>query len=95
MPKSPLCRVAHVEFRIIAEIAAIVNQKSPKPVSRRKSLYGVSTHAQVLGHNLASGGCQPTELHAFDSEGLRRSARRVCGDRGRHSPDCESCDYAI
>jgi len=33
-----------------------------------------------LGHNLASGGCQPTELHAFDSEGLRRSARRVCGD---------------
>jgi len=44
---------------------------------------------------LASGGCQPTELPAFDSEGLRRSARRVCGDRGRHSPDCESCDYAI
>ena len=55
----------------------------------------ISTHAEVLGHNLASGGCQPTELTAFDSEGLRRSARRVCGDRGRHSPDCESCDYAI
>jgi len=35
---------------------------------------------------MASGGCQPTELPAFDSEGLHRSARRVCRDRGRHSP---------
>jgi|GEM_PF-1396346 len=31
----------------------------------------------------------------YNSEGLRRSARRVCGDRERHSPDHESCDDAI
>ena len=29
---------------------------------------------------------QPTELDAFDSEGLRRSARRDCGERGTSVP---------
>ena len=56
----------------------------PKP--RALPWADLSTHAQVLGHNLASGGCQPTELDAFDSEGLRRSARRVCGERGTSVP---------
>jgi len=32
----------------------------------------LSTHAYVLWRNLASGGCQPTELSVFDSEGLRQ-----------------------
>jgi len=47
----------------------------------------ISTHAQVLGHNLASGGCQPTELPAFDSEGLHPPLAGFAASARRQSPD--------
>jgi len=47
----------------------------------------ISTHAQVLGHNLASGGCQPTELPAFDSEGLHPPLAGFAANARRQSPD--------
>jgi len=48
----------------------------------------IGTFTQLFNrlHRRTSGGCQPTELHAFDSEGLRRSARRVCGERRTSVP---------
>jgi len=53
----------------------------------RKNVPGCAGIESVWNREFGERWVSATELPAFDSEGLRRSARRVCGDRGRHSPD--------